>query len=189
MRYLKPLILTFVLLFCTNISLSAQQHLKFMGIPLTGTIDNFQAKLASKGIYPDKFANRTTPFGVRCFNGRFTGKQCSIYVYYTNTKKVYRAKAVYNDENENLVDQFFDNTKEMLQTKYALENSENDTYQNYPAFNVYVTNDTGTSNLGSINLYKTKYYNPYGRDSYNVHVDYTDYINGIDHDSENFDDL
>ena len=25
-----------------------------MGLPLTGTIDNFQAKLAAKGIYPDR---------------------------------------------------------------------------------------------------------------------------------------
>ena len=189
MKYLKPLIFTLVLLFAFSINIDAQQHLKFMGLPLTGTIDNFQAKLAAKGIYPDRYTNKTTPFGVRCFNGRFTGKQCTFFVYYTNTKKVYRAKAVYNDENEDLVDQFYNSTKEMLQTKYAPENSENDTYQNYPAFNVYVTNNEGTSNLGTINLYKTKYNNPYGRDSYSVHVDYTDYINGIDHDSENFDDL
>lgn len=189
MKNFKPFLLAIVMLLSAATNVNAQQHLKFMGIPLTGTIDQFQAKLAAKGAYPDRITNRTTPFGVRCFDGRFTGKKCTIFVYYTNSKKVYRAKAVYSDENEDLVDQFYESTKSMLQTKYAYEQSESDSYQSYPAYNIYVTDSEGTSNIGTINLYKTKYNNPYGLDSYSVHVDYTDFINGINHESENLDDL
>ena len=35
---------------CLCMAASAQQHLKFMGIPLDGTVDNFALKLKAKGI-------------------------------------------------------------------------------------------------------------------------------------------
>lgn len=70
------------------------QHMKFMGIPLDGTIDSFQAKLAAKGIKPDKQYNATTPVGSRFFEGIFCGYQAEFYAYYNaKTKNVYRCKA------------------------------------------------------------------------------------------------
>lgn len=46
----------FVLLFCFFISISClaqQRHLTFMGIPIDGTINTFEAKLKSKGMLPN----------------------------------------------------------------------------------------------------------------------------------------
>lgn len=81
-----------------SFTISAQTtfpHLPFMGIPLNGTIDNFQAKLSAKGVYVDHAANKTMGIGCRVFKGMFSGKKANIYVYYNDrTKIVYRAKAV-----------------------------------------------------------------------------------------------
>ena len=38
---------------CMCLSISAQEHMKFMGIPLDGTIDNFTLKLKVKGVTYD----------------------------------------------------------------------------------------------------------------------------------------
>lgn len=45
----------------------------------------------------------------------------------------------------------------MLQEKYSLDNQEEDTYQGYPSFITYVTDDSGEMPLGTIGLYKTKF--------------------------------
>ena len=73
---------------------SAQQHMKFMGIPLDGTITTFTTKLQAKGvkISPN---NSKSGAGCRWFVGSFFGQSAEIYVYYNPTTKiVYRAKAV-----------------------------------------------------------------------------------------------
>ena len=189
MKYLKPLIFTFVLLLSFSTNIDAQQHLKFMGIPINGSIDNFQQKLASKGIYPSKEMNRNTPFGVRCFTGRFTGKQCNIYVYYTDSKIVYRAKAVYSEQDEDLVDSYYKEVKDMLDNKYALEESENETSDGYPSHRIYVTDETDSRSLGQIVLYKSKFNGDYGYVSYSIHVVYYDDSNQIKHQNDNLDDL
>lgn len=189
MKYLRLLIFNFVLLLSFSTNMDAQQHLKFMGIPINGSIDNFQQKLANKGIYPSREMNRNTPFGVRCFTGRFTGKQCNIYVYYTDSKIVYRAKAVYSEQDEDLVDSYYIEVKDMLDTKYALEESEDETSDGYPSHRIYVTNETGTKSLGQIFLYKSKFNGDYGYVSYSIHVDYYDDSNQIKHQNDNLDDL
>lgn len=70
-------------------------HIKFMGIPVTGTIAQFQAKLVAKGCTYNKVASASISNGTRAFKGTFVGNKVDIYVYYdTNTKIVYRTKAV-----------------------------------------------------------------------------------------------
>lgn len=128
-----------------------------MGIPLNMSIDAFQTRLAAKGIYPNREFNATSPFGTRMFAGRFTGRKCTFHVYYNNNKTVYRAKAVYANENESLADNYYSDIKSMLQEKYSLDNQEEDTYQGYPSFITYVTDDSGEMPLGTIGLYKTKF--------------------------------
>lgn len=190
MKYFRPIILvSLLLLLCAPLQVSAQQHLKFMGIPLTGSIDNFQRKLAAKGIQPDREFNRIMPFGSRCFKGRFTGKSCTIHTYYTDNKTVYRAKAVYSNDNEGLADQFYEEIKELLQTKYPNGLVKNSTYEGYDAFDVMVLAADGETVLGFINLYKTRYGMSVIDYEYAIHVDYTDYINSNAKENEKMDDL
>lgn len=190
MKYFRPIILvSLLLLLCAPLQVSAQQHLKFMGIPLTGSIDNFQRKLAAKGVQPDREFNRIMPFGSRSFKGRFTGKSCTIHTYYTDNKTVYRAKAVYSNDNEGLADQFYEEIKELLQTKYPNGLVKNSTYEGYDAFDVMVLAADGETVLGFINLYKTRHELSVISYEYAIHVDYTDYINSNAKTDEKMDDL
>ena len=92
---MKRIVLMLVSCMMVMSVMAQNEHLKFMGIPLTGTITTFQTKLAAKGISYDKVASSQTESGVRCFKGVFSGEKANIYVYYNEkTKVVYRAKAV-----------------------------------------------------------------------------------------------
>lgn len=88
----RRLLTGILFLFCTMI-LNAK-HLEFMGIPINGTISNFQTKLQAKGCKIHKF-NSSVPTGVRAFTGTFAGEDCQIFVYYNKkNQKVYRVRAV-----------------------------------------------------------------------------------------------
>ena len=101
------------------IMVSAQSgHLKFMGIPINGTINEFQNKLLAKGFRVDTFS-KSIPLGTRMFNGMFMGKKANIYVYYIPvTKTVYRAKACIEKEDEKQIKSLYDETQSMLEDKY-----------------------------------------------------------------------
>lgn len=65
------------------LSISAHAvHLEFMGIPINGSISNFQAKLIAKGCTLDKYS-KELPTGIRGFKGVFAGKDCQIIVWET----------------------------------------------------------------------------------------------------------
>lgn len=90
------LLLLSIIVCCT---LSAQQ-IKFMGVPLTGTITNFHTKMTAKGlkIHPD---NKDAGVGNRLYKGKFAGYETQIMVAYDATSKlVYGAAVVFDPHKE-----------------------------------------------------------------------------------------
>lgn len=78
-----------LLILCTlfiSVSLSAQSksnpHLKFMGIPINGSITNFQNKLIAKGFKYDKAGSMALETPTRIFKGQFAGETAQLFVYY-----------------------------------------------------------------------------------------------------------
>jgi ABC-type antimicrobial peptide transport system permease subunit len=66
----KLLLLLFMTMF--SFVLSAQtEHMKFAGIPLTGTIEQFQKKLVAKGFRINAKISQMLPVGTRSFVGTF----------------------------------------------------------------------------------------------------------------------
>lgn len=84
------LLMTLLLLFCCNIS--AQTHLTFMGIPITGTREAMMAKLKAKGFTEKTQENEV---GVE-LKGKYLGKDVWLRIYNSN-----KSKTVY------LIDIFF----------------------------------------------------------------------------------
>ena len=66
------LLMTLLLLFCCNIS--AQTHLTFMGIPITGTREAMMAKLKAKGFTEKTQENEV---GVE-LKGKISWKRCMV---------------------------------------------------------------------------------------------------------------
>ena len=84
----KLMLLLFVSLF--TLVLNAQtEHMKFAGIPLTGTIDQFQTKLVAKGYRLNTKMSKMLPVGTRSFVGTFAGKKGNIAVYYDSETKMF----------------------------------------------------------------------------------------------------
>ena len=104
--------------FLTTSSANAQ-HLEFMGIPLNGTIANFQSKLLKKGCRIMK-NNSRYPVGIRGFNGVFAGDKADIFVYYNpKTRIVYQARVGIDcDGDKEEAKNMFYKYKDMLYKKY-----------------------------------------------------------------------
>lgn len=87
-------IISVLFVFCLCMAASAQQHMKFMGIPLDGTIDNFALKLKAKGVTYDAAKSKTAGQGCRVFNGTFMGEKATINVAYNPKSKMVFSAAV-----------------------------------------------------------------------------------------------
>ena len=185
MRNPKAIILTVFLLFLMALTAQGQQHMKFMGIPLTGSIDAFQKKLAAKGIAYDKRGSARARLGVRAFTGYFMGKKCSFRVFYGKNKTVYMARAIYESFYESGVDDFYAEAKSLLSEKYSDQPTRDYEENGYEAYGILVTYDAYTDDeeeipvLGTIELTKQKIESDYSWEDglYMIFIDYTDVEN------------
>ena len=79
---MKRFLSLFVMLVMTLGVMAQTQHMKFMGIPLNGTISAFHQKLVAKGCKHDVEVSKVAGVGSRAFTGTFFGEKSGIYVYY-----------------------------------------------------------------------------------------------------------
>ena len=164
------------------------EHLKFMGIPLSGTITQFQQKLTAKGVTQDKKASATAPIGTRIFSGKFAGAKAEIIVWYdADTKIVYGAKAVYECYSTDMRDNKYNELKPMLSTKYAEEYIQTGDRNGHEAYIVNVQDDSGES-IGGVFLYCDQGEFPYD-DIYYVYVEYMDTQNYLKNQDSKMKDL
>lgn len=175
----KSIILLIISIVALCIPMHAQ-HMKFMGIPLTGTITQFQSKLTAKGVKYDKTTSGILPTGVRAYTGTFAGQKADFYVYYESSSKiVYRAKAVIGCISESICEQVYSEMLSMLSTKYSDAYTESG-YQDGHETCLIVVSQEGQNELrdilGTIGLYVVDEGISYPFVK-RVHVDYTDYQN------------
>lgn len=81
-------IISVLCVLCLCMAVSAQQHMKFMGIPLDGTIENFALKLKAKGITYDAAESKSADAGTRIFHGKFMGEKARFIVFYNYKSKI-----------------------------------------------------------------------------------------------------
>lgn len=172
-----------LVLFCLfTIMASAQNgHLKFMGIPLHGTINEFSAKLAAKG-FKYIINSDDLSIGTQSFDGVFMENKAIIHVYYTpSTKTVYRAKACIINESEDYIKSLYNETKSLLSDKYDGFKST-DTHYGYESWSLYLPRYPDDEEMiwhrcyGGIDLFINKLTYKYPT-RYVLHIDYIDQIN------------
>lgn len=184
----KILSLVVCMLIC--LSVQADEHLKFMGIPLDGTITQFQAKLAKKGVAHDVAGSKVLPPGSRLFKGVFSGKEAYIHIYYdTASKLVYRAKVVITTSDDQDFENNYNYFVRMLSEKYLDAKKDIGETNNHEdvSFLVYNIETAQYMYKGIINVYRVKLSNYYN--SYSLHIDYEDTINSVKRDDRNMEDL
>lgn len=186
---MKRLSLIFLLAFIA-IGLYAQgDHLRFMGIPLNGTISQFQDKLSGKGVALDRETNKLLPAGTRAFKGTFSGESANIFVYYdVKNKIVYRAKAVITCNGKTAAENKLYQFRDMLCAKYPDAETQSGMSGEYTSFTLKIPNVNNGGQLGYIELYLTDS-NYSFIDDMALHIDYEDYTNTLKHTKQNLDDL
>lgn len=183
---MKKIVFIFCMMIVAITAGAQETHLKFMGVELNGTIDQFQSKLAAKDVRVSK-DNAHAPAGVRAFEGVFSGEKAEILVFYNvRTKEVYRAKALISKYGEDNVKQAMSNMESKLDQKYGTENKwsddvKDDHLHEFTQHSYYVGN-------GSIGLFITS--TAYGSQStFNLHIDYIDSENGSKNNEQEMEDL
>ena len=194
----------FAIISIVGIAQNTTEHLSYMGIPITGTITQFQAKLQAKRCSLDKQTSNSLGVGCRAFKGHFIDNKVSIFVYYDeSTKIVYRVKTLIANISESIVDQKYNQIKNMLLQKYGMTYSRYGEQTGKESFSILVegkllnpkmdlTSLPLSSNgfKGNIDLFiaKDETFLSYPFD-YNLHIDYYDAINYEKHLNRDLEDI
>ena len=96
---------------------NANEHLKFMGIPINGTLESFSQKLVAK-----KIKSIQASEGIGVFNGTFAGERdCEVYVNMIPSRNiVYRiVVCLPSKDTWDWLEKDYNRFKEMLTTKYG----------------------------------------------------------------------
>lgn len=188
-HYMRRIVSLFICCISAFVMYAQTEHMKFMGIPLNGTISSFQSKLLSKGIKYDEVLSRHLGVGCRCFNGKFSGEKANIYVYYNDkTKTVYRAKAVIECSSKSIGENKYKEFETMLNTKYSNGIKKDGEQDGHPSLLIAVPNEDETDVLGTVGMYISNAAYSYMDEVY-LHIDYSDYTNEILYRKSNMDDL
>lgn len=181
---MKKTLLMIVLMLSVVMANAQEEHMKFAGIPLNGTIDRFQSKLIAKGYKSNSYLNKRLPKGTRAFDGTFAGEKADVAVYYNETSKiVYGAKAYFDNLTEEKAKDKLENFKLLLKQKYYDGEFSEGEHNNYPSFEI-------TTYLGAVYGYLNKNADlegyPY---HFSVHLEYYDTKNARKYQNSLMDDL
>lgn len=156
-------------------TIKEDEHLKFMGIPLQGSVVTFGNEIIKKGCRPQNYAYRD----MLGFSGTFAGYDADIYVKYHN-REVYEAYAVVDRDNLEAAQSVYDDFCNSLQKKYPYHfdaynyDKEYETYylrpKRYPKDEEY--NEDRVFGTISVKIVHQKNYGVYG-----VVITYSDGIN------------
>lgn len=115
----KILLLLFACIMAAT-AMAQSQHLKFMGIPIDGTINQFEQKLIAKGFKNERELNANIPMGQRAFSGIMAGYKVLIGVSYEpRSKTVYQIGVVFSRGSESTLDVLEYEITDLLDEKYA----------------------------------------------------------------------
>lgn len=112
---MRKLVITFTMLFAV-ISLMAQEHLSFKGIPIEGSMTAFCQKLKAKGFTSSGSENNLT-----LFTGDFTGRNATVGVTATDDgKDVFAVVVLFDPSGEwNALINTYDYYKDLYTRKYG----------------------------------------------------------------------
>lgn len=154
----------------------AQNHMKFMGIPLTGSVDAFVSKLSAKGCTVSTL-NRQAPAGTRVLEGTFSGEEATICVYYNpSNKTVNSAKAYMRYYGKSRVEDKQAYFETLLDKKYPTAQKtvdvKEDDYGHTFSNTFYLITENGQA-IGAISLYiRSEGYTD--TDAFTLHLEYSD---------------
>lgn len=164
---------------CLCMAASAQQHMKFMGIPMDGSIDNFTLKLKAKGVTYDAVKSRAMGPGGKFYNGTFMGEKATFMVFFNaKSRVVFGVSVELSYSSVELAHVPFVNIAEQLLKKYpkAVYEANKDSNDDTNGVTFHIPNEAETERIGVIiqTLNKSQ---SYLKDDCTISLMYTDVDN------------
>lgn len=175
---MKRIITVLMAIFCTMTLMAQNEHLKFYGLPLDGTIDSYQTKLEQKGVKYDAAMSKYMPSKRRVYTGDYAGHRAMIYIYFdATTKVVYRAKVIYSGLSEDAAAALYKEVKQWLAKEYEGSDIYDSTSSIGKESVELVPTDNNGDNVGVIDLYQDIAKDKPGVKNYLLHIDFVDTLN------------
>ena len=151
------------------------EHVKFLGIPLDGTIRQFHESLTANGFRFDQKTNDLLPKGMRAFLGTYAERDAMVIVLYDEVADVvYQAKAIITCQGVINSDSVFNEINGQLQSEYGTLLSTKSIQYGHEAYGYTILSKERVV-VGDIGLFVTKDENY--PDVFLVQVQYTDTAN------------
>lgn len=172
-------IISILFVLCLCMAASAQQHLKFMGIPLDGTVDSFALKLKAKGVTYDSEKSKAMGPGEKVYKGTFMGEKATFMVFFnTKSRVVFGVFVEMSYSSVELTHVPFVNISEQLLKKYpkAIYEANKDSNGDTNGVTFHIPNEAETERIGVIiqTLNKSQ---SYLKDDCTISLTYTDVDN------------
>ena len=180
-------ILVFILALLVAINLSAQtEHVRFLGIPLDGTIQHFQDSLTANGCSLDPKTSDLLPKGMRAFKGGYSEYDALMIILYDETADVvYQVKAIITCQGEETSDSVFNVINQQLQSEYGTLLSTKSIQYGHESYGYTILSKERVV-VGDIGLFMTRDEN--NPNVFLVQVQYTDTANLRVHERQQSDD-
>lgn len=152
--------LLFILLSAFTLTSFAQnEHLKFQGISIDGSISSFHQKLITKGWEHSELGTKELNADGRVYDGKYFGQKASLYVFYTpGSKTVYSVQVVINIDDEAKLSFKADELKNLFMKKYESSNSNTSTdEEGDPETWIFVPKESGESFVGGICIQEKRF--------------------------------
>ena len=160
------------------------QHMKFLGIPIDGTINQFTQKLSTKGIKVHPNNARDSGIDNRKFYGQFMNKQAHIWVWFNpKTKIVHTVKVVLYGKNYEETEQMYDKVSEVIKNKYNVQSTGTGELSDGTDSYYYIIQNDSEKIIGWISLAREHDYNDW------LSIFYTDAMNYKKDEASKYDDI
>ena len=143
---MKRFIILIISFLCFTQAFS-EEHLKFLGFPIDGTVNEYASKLMSKGFYvsPD---NEYASKGLRVMEGPFLGNTESFGLHYdTDTKIMYSVSFARSCFTEEEAKELYDKLESLIREKHLEATYKTDIDKSY-IYSCSFKNDLGIISLG-----------------------------------------
>ena len=185
-------IISVLFAFCLCMAASAQQHMKFMGIPLDGTIENFAMKLKAKGVTYDAVQSKKLSPGSKFYRGTFMGERaCFVVMFNAKSRLVYGVGVEMSYSSLALAKTPFMNIADKLHTKYptaVYDRMDKDGSNDILGVSFTIPEENSTELLGII-MQSLKRPDGILTTDWGINLIYTDVKNYKKHESLNNEDL
>ena len=173
--------LTLLLLLLALTATAQTEHVRFLGVPLDGSIQQFQEELTARECSHDPETSATLPDGVRAFKGTYAGHDALLFVFYDETTSlVYQAQAVISCQSEEACEAVFEDINSQLQERYGTLLSTKSVQYGHDSYGYTILSEQRVV-LGDAGIFVTKDEN--SPDKYAMEVQYTDTANMRKHQS------